>query len=183
MVPTEWSGRARMAGPGLLAGERYQRLLEEMLATAGVSCFSDCRLPVRLVAYEPARRRVVVLSDGPLARAIRASSSVPGLFQPTLVGTRRYVDGGISDRAGISAATAGARVLYHHLPQNAPWNRLTPSQIVPPAWPRLHVLSEPRLPLLSPFHLHRGPRAYEMARASAARLLDGPLSSIGAIGS
>jgi hypothetical protein len=32
-------------------------------------------------------------------------------------------------------------------------------------------LCEPQLPRLSPFHLHRGPRAYEMAREMALREL------------
>jgi hypothetical protein len=34
------------------------------------------------------------------------------------------------------------------------------------------VLCEPALPRLSPFHLHRGPRAFELARAMTLRALE-----------
>jgi NTE family protein len=115
----------------------------------------------------------VTLTNGPLVPAIRASCSVPGMFQPALIDARRLLDGGIADRAGIAAASDGARVLYHHLPTHSPWRRFTPAQNRVPARARLHVLHEPALPRLSPFHLHRGPRAFELARDMTRRALDG----------
>ncbi len=96
------------------------------------------------------------------------------MFQPVVLGRRRLLDGGISDRAGIGAASPGARVLYHHLPANSPWRRFTPSQNGVPDRPRLHLLHEPSLPRLSPFHLARGPRAFALAREMALRALDAP---------
>ena len=130
---------------------------------------------VRVVVYDLAERATRVLSSGPLTPALRASCSVPGLFKPRRVAGRRYVDGGVSDRPGISAATPGARVLYHHLPANSPWRRFTPSQNQPPARPRLHLLHEPTLPRLSPFHLSRGPAAYALAREMTLRRLAEPI--------
>ena len=85
---------------------------------------------------------------------------------------RRYLDGGISDRPGILAATPGARVLYHHLPPNSPWRRFTPTQNHPPKRSKLHVLSEPALPRLSPFHLLRGAAAYTLAKDMTQRALN-----------
>jgi len=136
--------------------------------------FAECKTPVRVVAFDVGTRRTVTLHEGPLVPAIRASCSVPGMFQPALVGRRRLLDGGIADRAGIAAASDGARVLYHHLPTHSPWRRFTPSQNRVPAWPRLHLLHEPSLPRLSPFHLGRGPRAFELARQMVLRALASP---------
>jgi NTE family protein len=153
---------------GLLRGERFQALLEEALP---VRHFHECRIPVRVVAYDLFARRVEALGSGELAPAIRASCSVPGMFQPTVIARRRYIDGGVADRAGIAAASPHSRVLYHHLPAKSPWRRLTPLMNRPPARDNIHVLCEPSLPRLSPFHLHRGPQAYAMAREMALRTL------------
>jgi hypothetical protein len=46
-----------------------------------------------------------------------------------------------------------------------------PSQNRVPSRPRLHLLHEPSLPRLSPFHLGRGPRAFELARQMVLRAL------------
>lgn len=162
-------------GLGLLRGRAFEALLQDALASVGVRDFADCRLPVRVVVYDLAERATRVLSSGPLTPALRASCSVPGLFKPRRVAGRRYVDGGVSDRPGISAATPGARVLYHHLPANSPWRRFTPSQNQPPARPRLHLLHEPTLPRLSPFHLSRGPAAYALAHEMTLRRLAEPI--------
>jgi NTE family protein len=185
-------------GPGLLRGDRFEALLGEALAQAGVRRFADCRLPVRVVAFDVAARRAVTLADGDLVPAIRASCSVPGMFQPAVIdfgghpappsragdasarpgplaGRRRLLDGGVTDRAGIGAASDGACVLYHHLPPHSPWRRFTPRQNQPPARPGLHVLCEPSLPRMSPFHLHRGREAFALARTMALRALAAPL--------
>ena len=160
---------------GLLRGERFERLLREALDLVGVQHFADCRTPVRVVAFDVGARRTVTLQQGLLVPAIRASCSVPGMFQPAVIERRRLLDGGIADRPGISAASDGARVLYHHLPTSSPWRVFTPSQNRVPARPRLHVLHEPRLPRLSPFHLDRGPRAFDLARQMVLRALAAPV--------
>jgi NTE family protein len=173
--PDPLLGAVRAPGFGLLRGGRFQNLLDEALALVGVRDFSQCRFPVKVVVFDVGDRKTVVLSDGELAPAIRASCSVPGMFQPVVRDGRRYLDGGIGDRAGIAAASPGSRVLYHHLPAKSPWRRFTPSQNRPPERPRLHMLCEPELPRLSPFHLSRGPRAFSLAREMALRSLAQPI--------
>jgi NTE family protein len=172
--PDPLLGVAGARGFGLLRGERFEALLRDALAPVGVRDFAQCRTPVRVVAFDVGTRRTVTLHEGLLVPAIRASCSVPGMFQPALVGRRRLLDGGIADRAGIAAASDGARVLYHHLPTHSPWRRFTPSQNRVPARPRLHLLHEPALLRLSPFHLSRGPRAFELAREMVRRALAAP---------
>lgn len=166
-------------GLGLLRGERFERLLEEALDLVGVQHFADCRTPVRVVAFDVGSRSTVTLQKGRLVPAIRASCSVPGMFQPAVIERRRLLDGGIRDRAGIAAASDDARVLYHHLPTHSPWRRFTPSQNRVPARPRLHLLHEPMLPRLSPWHLHRGPRAFDLAHQMALRALAAPVDQAG----
>jgi NTE family protein len=173
--PDPLLGLGRRRGVGLLRGERFARLLSDALSQVGVRRFADCRLPVRVVAFDLRARRTVTLADGELAPAICASCCVPGMFQPVVIGRRAFLDGGIADRAGISAASDGARVLYHHLPPHSPWRRLTPRQNGAPARDKLHLLFEPALPRLSPFHLHRGPQAFALAYAMARRALAAPV--------
>jgi NTE family protein len=178
--PDPWLGLRRRGGggPGLLRGTRFEQLLAEALGEVNVRHFKDCRrVPVRVVAFDVRARRTVTLSEGELAPAIRASCCVPGMFQPVVIDDRALVDGGVADRAGMSAASEGARVLYHHLPPHSPWRRFTPAQNRVPVRERMHVLCEPSLPRMSPFHLGRGPRAFELARAMTLRALAGPASS------
>jgi NTE family protein len=164
-------------GLGLLRGDRFEQLLAEALHVVGVRRFADCRIPVRVVAFDVGARRTVTLAAGELVPAIRASCSVPGMFQPAVIERRRLLDGGIADRAGIAAASDGARVLYHHLPTHSPWRRFTPAQNRVPARAQLHLLHEPALPRLSPFHLSRGPRAFALAREMVLRSLTAPQPS------
>ncbi len=170
--PDPLFGLGGARGPGLLRGDRFEALLADALDGVGVRAFADCKTPVRVVAFDVGARRTVTLWDGALVPAIRASCTVPLMFQPALVDARRLLDGGIADRAGIAAASDGARVLYHHLPTHSPWRRFTPAQNRVPARARLHLLHEPALPRMSPFHLSRGPRAFELARAMVLRALD-----------
>ena len=61
---------------------------------------------VRVVVTELPRLRRAVLhgADYPLADLVAASSSVPGLLAPHLVGGKKYVDGGV--RSGVSVDLA-----------------------------------------------------------------------------
>lgn len=162
------------SGLGLLRGEAFDALLQAALDKVGVRTFAQCQIPVRVAAFHLRKLRTVVLSEGELAPAIRASCSFPGMFQPTVIGSDRYLDGGIADRPGLSTATPGVRLLFHHLPAKSPWRKVVRVQNHPPARPNMFLLHEPSLPQLSPFHLDRGPYAYELARAMALRTLNAP---------
>ncbi len=53
-----------------------------------------------------------LFDQGEIGLAVQASSSVPGVFQPTRVGERTYVDGGIASPVPISAARRlGAKIV------------------------------------------------------------------------
>ena len=66
--------------------------------------FDDLRIPFRSVATDLVTGRRVVLKDGSLAEALRASSTVPLLFNPIERGSQRLVDGGLVDNIPVDVA-------------------------------------------------------------------------------
>lgn len=77
---------------GLLGGRRLLAYFEHHLGRRSIA---DLPLPLAVVTVDLNTRREVVLSDGPVALAVRATTSVPGLFAPVEVNGQRLVDGGL----------------------------------------------------------------------------------------
>ena len=75
--------------------------------------FDSLEVPFRAVATDLATRAPVVLGAGDLARAVRASASIPLLFAPEVVNGRVLVDGGLSANVpvGIARALGAERVI------------------------------------------------------------------------
>ncbi|HHT02215.1 MAG TPA: patatin-like phospholipase family protein [Firmicutes bacterium] len=86
---------------GLIAGERFLELMK-MLSRG--RDFADLRLPVAVVATDLERGEEVVLKSGPVAEAVRASSSIPGVFAPIRLDGRLLVDGAVLNRLPIKLA-------------------------------------------------------------------------------
>ena len=59
--------------------------------------FSDLAIPVQVVATDYWTGEAVVMEDGDLFLAIKASMAVPGLFAPVADGDRLLIDGGASN--------------------------------------------------------------------------------------
>jgi NTE family protein len=99
---------------GLLAEHRVNRFLIENLAPAGYAAGGDFdRLPIpyRAVAADLADGEPVVLAKGDLARAVRASMSIPLLFPAVEWDGRQLVDGMVVNNLPINLARAfGAAV-------------------------------------------------------------------------
>ena len=151
-------------GAGLLAGRRFDRVLRELLP---VTAMRACTLPMRISVFDIARRRTIVLADGDLADAIRASCAVPVLFQPVWIARRAYWDGGILDRPGLAGVAEDDRVLLHHIASRSPWRRT----LEVPKRPGMVTLAIDDLPRAGPFRLDAGPRALELAREATRRAL------------
>ena len=56
--------------------------------------FSELEIPLKVVASNFWSRQQVVLDHGPLIPAIRASMSLPGLFEPVKIRNQVLIDGG-----------------------------------------------------------------------------------------
>jgi predicted acylesterase/phospholipase RssA len=59
--------------------------------------FSQLNIPFRAVAYNLDLHEKVVFSKGDVAKAVRASLSIPGIFAPLKIDGHRYIDGGVVD--------------------------------------------------------------------------------------
>jgi NTE family protein len=66
--------------------------------------FSDLHLPFKVVATDLLSSEKVILSDGNVADAIRASSAIPIIFPPWEVDGRLLLDGAVSDPLPIDVA-------------------------------------------------------------------------------
>lgn len=81
---------------GVVQGQVIDLILSRAtLPVAGLASFDDLAIPFRAVAGDIATGDAVVLSDGDLGRAIRASMAVPAVLTPIEIDGRLLVDGGI----------------------------------------------------------------------------------------
>src|SRR5690606_41580353 len=98
---------------GLVAEWRINRALVHLLFDAGALSGGDFdRLPRRFrsVAADLRTGEAVVIAEGDLVRAVRASMAVPGVFAAVVRGGAPLVDGGIANYLPVSVArAAGAR--------------------------------------------------------------------------
>ncbi len=95
---------------GLLNGSKRVHELFSMHTDA--ENFSDLTIPVMMVATDLERGKKVILNSGSILKALRATMSFPGLFEPVCLGGRWLVDGGIVDPVPVGLARAmGARVV------------------------------------------------------------------------
>lgn len=88
---------------GLLEGRRVMELLRELLPKARID---ELAMPYAAVATDLHSQREVVLSEGSLLDAIRASISIPGVFTPVLRDGAWLVDGGLVNPLPVSVARA-----------------------------------------------------------------------------
>lgn len=93
LVSPAWSRR------GLVSFDRLERWLIDAL---GDLTFADLRIPYAAVAADLARGEQVVLTEGRLAPAVRASCSVPGIAIPVEIEGRLLSDGGALNNLPIS---------------------------------------------------------------------------------
>ena len=77
---------------GFIRGEALQNFVNKALVNRPMNA-----LPRKLavVATELQTGEMTVLRSGDVGLAVRASSSVPGVFQPARIGNREFVDGGL----------------------------------------------------------------------------------------
>mgnify|MGYP000355212036 CR=1 FL=1 len=78
-------------GRGLL---RVENLLTYLFESVHASRFSQLEIPLSVVASNFWNRQQIILKTGPLIPAIRASMSLPGLFEPVKIKNQVLIDGG-----------------------------------------------------------------------------------------
>jgi NTE family protein len=85
---TDWAFPSR----GMIRGEALARYVREQ---TGGRPIEQLKLPLGVVATDLDSGTAILFQRGDIGSAVRASSSVPAVFQPVKIGEREYVDGGL----------------------------------------------------------------------------------------
>jgi len=98
-------GRKILLPRGLIQGQELDLVLRELtIDVADINNFDDLPIPFRAVASDVVHGEPVVIGEGDLAEAMRASMTVPGMLAPVQMGDRLLVDGGLVGNLPISVA-------------------------------------------------------------------------------
>jgi NTE family protein len=90
---------------GLVQGQVIDTIISRVtLRASQASNFDELAIPFRAVAGDLATGEPVVLSSGSLAKAIRASMSIPAALSPIEIDGRLLVDGGIAMNLPVEVA-------------------------------------------------------------------------------
>ena len=88
-------------GMSFAAGDRLEEWLGAKLKVKNIE---DLKVPFAAVATDLNWGGRVVIDRGPIARAVRASSAIPGVFPPSSHMGKILVDGGVTDNIPIAVA-------------------------------------------------------------------------------
>lgn len=109
LVDTLWS-LTDVLPSGLYDGRALERYIRESLAAAaGSNDFDALAHELHIVATDLASGRRAVFGpddgrDAPISQAVAASSALPIVYKPVLIGGREYVDGGLGGTASLDIA-------------------------------------------------------------------------------
>ena len=94
---------------GFIRGEKIENFINK---TVRQTPLERLKIPFRAVATNLQTGEEIVFATGNTGRAVRASCSIPGVFQPVRIGDKAYVDGGVVSPVAVDAARkAGADVV------------------------------------------------------------------------
>jgi len=87
---------------GSLMGDSIVRTLRDL--TGREVAFESLQIPFRCVAVDMNKMKEVVLSEGDLAQAMRASMAIPLVFKPVKMDGMRLIDGGVLNNLPVDVA-------------------------------------------------------------------------------
>jgi NTE family protein len=103
-LDTDWKRMIMLLDPsfgnGFIAGDKIKAFIRDSLC--GKKSFSDLKIPFSAVATDIIAGEPVVFRDGDLAKAIRASISMPFVFQPISFKEKILCDGALSMPVPVS---------------------------------------------------------------------------------
>lgn len=89
----------------LTPGQGLTILLDNLLGMYNADIkFENLPTPFRCIAADLTTGDAVLLQQGPLTDALRASAAIPGIFKPVKLNDRMLVDGGIADNLPVKTA-------------------------------------------------------------------------------
>ncbi|MBI5243990.1 MAG: patatin-like phospholipase family protein [Elusimicrobia bacterium] len=116
-----------MLADSLLPTSSIERIVIEQL---GEKRFDELPKPFACAAMDIRTGEKIIFRDGPLAPAVRASASLPGLFKPFLYRHRYLSDGGVVDYIPVDLARLlGAQWVLASVAEND-YSRAMPSNVL-----------------------------------------------------
>lgn len=90
----DWSDLVQPVFPrtGLVKADKLEKRLNDLIGDRRIE---DLEIPFKATAVDLDRGELFVFDRGPVARAVRASCSIPGIFEPVEFEGRLLVDGGV----------------------------------------------------------------------------------------
>ena len=86
---------------GLIKGDALQAMVNREVQNKSIE---QMRIPLGIVATELQSGKGILFRSGNTGLAVRASCSVPGVFQPAVISGKEYVDGGLVAPVPVSYA-------------------------------------------------------------------------------
>lgn len=114
---------------GLVKGRRAEELINTLCKD---KTFAECDVPFCATATDLVTASTIALREGKLSRAIRASISIPGVFEPVETEEMMLVDGGVTDRVPIDLCRRelGAQYVIAVDVAFRGWKRSKPANII-----------------------------------------------------
>ena len=187
-----WSGARGLIGRSnhVISNGNLRVLLEKHIPFRRLE---QAQMPVHIITTELKTGRAFDISSGPAVPALLASTAIPGVFPPVIIGQRTLIDGGIASHTPIAAAIElGAKKIYV-LPVSYTWLNQEPTNALGMALHALarfveqkvdievaahkdvadiHVLGASDLPPVSPADFSRTKDLIERGYDSTLRYLD-----------
>jgi NTE family protein len=91
----------RLFSGGLVQGRKLQDYVNQLV---GQRSIENLKLPFAAVATQLETGQRTVFVRGNTGQAVRASSSIPGVFEPAEISGKHYVDGGVVSPVPVDAA-------------------------------------------------------------------------------
>ncbi len=99
VLGVDWKKLARLIDPnlvfmlkGLIHGQKIKELLQVIIGDVE---FKDLKIPLAVVATDTNTGEEVIIKEGSVIEAVRASISMPAIFMPVKYGRRFLIDGGV----------------------------------------------------------------------------------------
>jgi NTE family protein len=97
-------------GDKVFENQGIRKLIETRLGTVN---FEDAGIPFAVIATELTTGEERVLTSGPVTDALLASTAMPGVFPPVVVGGELLMDGGVSNNVPVTPAVEmGATTVF-----------------------------------------------------------------------
>src|SRR6185312_168994 len=104
----------------VISNDNLRRVLQSHLLYERLE---EAAIPVHVVVTDLKSGEAVTLSSGPVVPALLASTAIPGVFPPVMIGRREFVDGGVANHTPVAAAIELGATEVYVLPVGYPYFR------------------------------------------------------------